>query len=185
MLISVARAYMEEKYCWAEESLGIIRNEGSDYGPHDEHGLGVIHGTNIQKLKHALWAYLTAYQQIRFYHGKWQKENGIVNQSTKYVDKWKDDSLTHEQVAVWNLLNKFRTVDTHDEPIFPEVSVLTRVASANGRILSVNGKIVGLSRRKILEVSIEGRYYELLFLVNTGLECMRLFIDTIEHTSLL
>ena len=70
MLHSTARAHMEEKYQWAEESLSIIRHEGSDYGPHDGDEPGVAHGTDLKKLKYALWAYLTAYQQIRFYHGK-------------------------------------------------------------------------------------------------------------------
>lgn len=184
MLISVARAHMEEKYRWAEDSLVIMRHEGSDKGPNKEGEPGTVHGTDVQKLKHAIWAYLTAYQQIRFYHGKWQKENSIINQSNKHVDKWKADFLTPNQTTVWDLLNQFRTTDTHDEPILPEVSVQTKILTVNGKYLIVNGNRVSVGRQKTLEVSVNGRYYELLFLANTGLECMRLFIDTIDQVSL-
>jgi len=184
MLISAARVHMEEKYRWAEDSLTIIQHEGSDRGPHEEGEPGIIHGTDVQKLKHAIWSYLTAYQQIRFYHGKWQKENGIFNQSNKHVDKWKARFLTPEQTIVWDLLNQFRTTDTHDEPVLPEVSIQTKILSVNGKYLIVNGHRVSVGIRKTLEVSVNGRYYELLFLVTTGLACMRLFIDTIDQVSL-
>lgn len=185
MLISVARAHMEEKYQWAEESLAIIRDESSDFGPHKEDEPGIIYGTDSQKLKYALWAYLTAYQQIRFYHGKWQKENGLVNLSNKYVDKWKADFLTLEQTIVWDLLNKFRTLDTHNEPVLPEISIRKRVLRIqDNKILMVNGKALAIGRRKTLEVNIEGRYYELLFLVTTGLICLRIFVDTVDQVSL-
>ena len=50
LLYSTARAHMEEKYQWAEESLSIIRHEGSDYGPHDGDEPGGAHGTDLKKL---------------------------------------------------------------------------------------------------------------------------------------
>lgn len=184
MLIAAARVHMEEKYRWAEDSLVIIQHEGSDRGPHEEGEPDIVHGTDVQKLKHAIWAYLTAYQQIRFYHGKWQKENGIINQSNKHVDKWKTTFLTPEQTTVWDLLNRFRTADTHDEPILPEVSIQVKLRAANGRIRMANGRPLLAGIKKTLEVSVDGRYYELIFLTTTGLACMRLFIDTIDQVLL-
>jgi len=184
MLISVARVHMEDKYRWAEDSLNIIHHESNDQEHDEESSPGTIHGTDVQKLKQAIWSYLTAYQQIRFYYGKWQKENGIINKSNKYIDKWKINFLTSEQTIVWDLLNRFRTVDTHDEPILPGISVQLKILGINNKSLMINGKRVGI-RRKTVEISVDGRYYELVFLATTGLICMRIFIDTIDQVSLL
>ena len=85
---------------------------------------------------------------------------------------------------MWNLLNRFRTADTHEEPIFPDVSVQLKVRGINGRALMVNGHLISAGRQKTMEVNIDGRYYELTNLVTVGLTCMRLFIDGIDQVAL-
>ena len=112
------------------------------------------------------------------------KENGISGQANKYVDQWKVDHLDTDQTTVWNLLNRFRTVDTHEEPIFPDVSARVKVLGVNAHALSVNSYLVGLGRQKSIDVNSDSRCYELPNLVTAGLTCMRLFIDTIGQVAL-
>ncbi|WBA43178.1 hypothetical protein [Hymenobacter canadensis] len=172
---------MEEKYAWAEASWRIIEYEALHIKPSTDPDR---RGTDEVKLKHAVWSFLQAYQQIRFYHGRWQKENGINNLATKYIDRWRADFLTPEQSYVWGLLNQIRTQDTHDEPLLPTVHVLVRVRGQNGRARAINGKfLVELNRTKTIEVKVVERYYELTNLIITGLACMRLFIDSFDQVS--
>ncbi|QIL75022.1 hypothetical protein [Hymenobacter sp. HDW8] len=175
---AIARAGMEEKYAWAAEVAAVIDYEALDYKPVS--GPDRIE-TDETKVRRSFWTFLQAYQQLTFYHGKWRYANGIRNQATKYVDRWRLEQLTPEQSKVWGLLNRIRTIDTHQEPVMPTLHVQFKVLGVNGRGLVLNGNLVEVGRRKTLEVQVGSRYYELTNLTRTGLKCMRLFIDTFDQ----
>lgn len=174
-----ARAHMEEKYAWAVQTSSIIKQQALvQY----QSGLIPNYLKDFTEIKRSFWAFLQAYQQIRFYQGAWAKQTTGQNKGTELLDKWKDKFLTNEQIQAWDILNKLRNADTHDEPVLPDIS-LRHVARAthSGRVRIRHDGRIRVATVEYLAVSSEGKTHDLLDLITTNINLMRLFIDTFDQ----
>jgi hypothetical protein len=176
-----ARVHMEEKYAWAVRTGNAIQQQALLHG---RSGILPAYLKDLTEIKEAFWAFIQAYQQIRYYHGAWAKQIGKQGQGNQLLDKWKDKFLTAEQAQVWNSLNTLRNADTHDEPVLPDISLkqFIRVTHGGGVRMTHDGRIRG-GAVEYLAVSAEGEDYDLLHVVTTNLKLMRLFIDTFDQVS--
>jgi hypothetical protein len=181
MSAAKARAHMEEKYAWAAQTCNTIQQQAIL-----QSSVGILPAylRNFTELKRNFWAFLQAYQQIRFYHGAWATQTNRKGKGTLLLDKWKDKFLTTEQVQAWDSLNNLRNTDTHDEPVLPEVSLRQVIRITDRGVRVTHDGSVRVAKVEYLAVSAAGKDYDLLHLVVTNLKLMRLFIDTFDQVQL-
>jgi len=174
------RADMEEKYAWAYHSNSTIQQQALLYKT-----LGHANDSNeFSEVKHAFWAFIEAYYQIRAHHGKWAELITGQKKQKILLDKWKSAYLTLEQIDAWEALADFRNDNAHKEAMLPDVS-LRQVprATHDGRIRMTHDGKMRTAVVTYLAVSRDGNDYDLSQLTSTGLILLRQFIDTFDQVS--
>jgi outer membrane translocation and assembly module TamA len=172
---------MEEKYAWAVQTGNAIQQQAF---LQNRSGILPAYLREFTEIKRGFWAFLQAYQQIRFYHGSWATQTNMQGKGTLLLDKWKDKFLTTEQAQAWGSLNKLRNADTHAEPVFPDICMRKVIRATNGGVRVTHDGRIRVARVQYLAVRAEGEDYDLLHLVATNMKLMRLFIDTFDQVSL-
>lgn len=172
------RADMEEKYTWAYHSNGTIQQQALLYKT-----LGhANYSNNFSEVKHAFWAFIEAYYQIRAHHGKWAELITGQKKQKDLLDRWKFTYLTPEQIDAWKALADFRNDNAHKYSVLPNISLRQVVRiTHDGRIrITHDGGIRGAATT-YLAVSMDGKDYDLPQLTTIGLLLLRRFIDTFDQ----
>jgi hypothetical protein len=177
MTTQITRAYMEEKYEWAQQAYQEIQLEAQDF-------FGATAPTDVKKLQRSFWAFLEAYQQIRAHHGKWAEKNTGKKQQNALLDEWKATFLTEQQSTLWDMARDIRTLNAHSEPVYADITVqeVSRVTHTGRTRITHNGQARNAVVRYIA-VQFNNTEYNLLQLVSTTLLGLRQFIDTFDYAS--
>ena len=171
-LLDTAKQDIQEKLEWAKRSFQKLQKNKNDYS----------------EIKDNFWSFLSAFQQSLNYYNKFIEEsksykskNQLKKTKKELINNWKSKMLTNDENVAWEVLNKLRNHDTHNNPVQPnyEIKLMLCVDDDESVFLDYDGVPFVIPSKRI-GLYYDNKKYDIEYLCQNGIISIEKLIEDLQ-----